>query len=75
MSIKIVVEIWRTKVSFFSYPIFFYLATTADPDVYLEHLQRGEVDDTSYGDPYVVLSQHQMQNLGKLCWHLEWCHQ
>lgn len=33
--------------------------------MFLEHLQRGEVDDTSYGDPYVVLSQHQMQNLGK----------
>lgn len=42
--------------------IFCYLD---DTERHLEQLHRGVLEDPGLDNPYIVLSQHQMQNLGK----------
>lgn len=37
---------------------------TDDTERHLEQLHRGVLENSGLGDPYIVLSQHQMQNLG-----------
>lgn len=36
-----------------------------DTERHLEQLHRGVLEDPGLDNPYIVLSQHQMQNLGK----------
>lgn len=44
------------------YTTFFSLV---DTERHLEQLHRGVLQDPDLDNPYIVLSQHQMQNLGK----------
>lgn len=41
-----------------------YIFPTDDTERHLEQLHRGVLEDPTLDNPYIVLSQHQMQNLG-----------